>query len=398
MQSYTPVHNERMRLRGGLAVFLVSLVVAGCSDAASRRLGDGTPGETAHPSTDTGGGKPAPTTTSTGTNTTPTAAPCPPESSPSTACASTSFKATPPPLGLYLMLDRSGSMNDPTSGGASKWQALTEAFQEFLQAPPVPSLSVAAQFFPADGAECEPTSYQSPAVSLGLASTTKGSLLSALFGVNPKGATPTGPALKGAITQARLWARQQPKMTFAVVLATDGLPSACSPLLASDLQAIAAEGATAQGKDPAIPTFVVGILGVNDIGSGALGVLDAVAQGGGTGKATRLSPSADLAEQMTAALRAVASQRVACSFELPSVIAEDADLAKLNVILEGSCGRIELPYTSGACSGDGWRYDVDPKSGFPRAVELCPVSCDRYRAGDQASLEFGCTTKGWPTN
>jgi hypothetical protein len=55
-----------------------------------------------------------------------------------------------------------------------------------------------------------------------------------------------------------------------------------------------------------------------------------------------------------------------------------------------------LPYADGGCSGDGWRYDLDPKSGFPRAVELCPVSCERYRAGDKAALEFGCDTKGWP--
>lgn len=353
------------------------------------------PEESENPTVTTGGGK-KPTTPGPTATTPIKTAPCPPESPPSTTCDATSFKAVPPPLGLYLMIDRSGSMTTLTSGGETKWQALTDALQEFLKAPPVPALSVAAQFFPSYGPLCEPSAYEQPAVSLGPVSSNRGPLISAMVGVTPEGATPTGPALAGAIDQARQWSRQQPKTSFAVVLATDGLPSSCEPLLASDLEALAAEGAKAKGKDPPIPTFVIGILGVNDLGSGAGTVLDAIARGGGTGKATRLSPSADLAQQMTAALRAAASQRVACSFELPSSVASDADLSKLNVVLEGSCGRIELPYVDGACVNDGWSYDVDPKSGFPRAVELCPVSCERYRAGDQATLEFGCDTVGWP--
>jgi hypothetical protein len=374
----------------------VSLLWLGCAETAPRRLPGAGPEESENPTVITGGGGKKPTTPSPTATTPIKTAPCPPEAPPSTTCDATSFKAVPPPLGLYLMIDRSGSMTTLTSGGETKWQALTDALQEFLKAPPVPALSVAAQFFPSYGPLCEPSAYEQPAVSLGPVSSNRGPLISAMVGVTPEGATPTGPALAGAIEQARQWSRQQPKTSFAVVLATDGLPSSCEPLLAPDLEALAAEGAKAKGKDPPIPTFVIGILGVNDLGSGAGTVLDAIARGGGTGKATRLSPSADLAQQMTAALRAAASQRVACSFELPSSVASDADLSKLNVVLEGACGRIELPYVDGACVNDGWSYDIDPKSGFPRAVELCPVSCERYRAGDQATLEFGCDTVGWP--
>lgn len=294
------------------------------------------------------------------------------------------------------MIDRSGSMKEQTSSGGTKWQALTDALQDFLKTPPISFLSIAAQFFPAGGDFCEPAMYEQPAVSLGPASKVQSTLWSAMVGMMPEGGTPTGPALAGAIEQTRAWARQQPRTSFAVVLATDGIPTACDPISAADLGALASEGVKAKGKDPPIPTFVIGILGVNDLGSDAINVLDAIAQDGGTSKAVYLSPSADLSEQMAAALRTVVSQRVACSFELPSAVATDADLSKLNVTLTGSCGRIELPYADGGCSGDGWRYDMDPKIGFPRAIELCPVSCERYRAGDKAALEFGCGTKGWP--
>lgn len=385
-----------MRFRGDLPLLSLMFLV-GCTEPASRYLGSGGPGETDHPAIETGGGKPASKPTPTQTGEPPQIA-CPPETLPSKTCQSTSSQATPPPLGIYLMLDRSGSMLDTTSGGVSKWQALTEAFQDFLQDPPLSSLSVAAQFFPTDNPLCESASYKQPAVNLAHVSSAKGPLISALLGVTPNGLTPTGPALTGAIAQTRNWAQQQPKMSFAIVLATDGLPAGCPPLLASDLQAIATDGNTPHGKIPAIPTFVVGILGVNDIGSGAHEVLDAIAEGGGTKKATRLSPSKDLAQQMAAALRSVANQRVACSFEIPTVVAKDVDLAKLNVVLEGSCGRIEIPYVNGSCSADGWRYDIDPQNGFPRSIELCSVSCERYRSGDKVSLEFGCATQGWPTN
>ena len=392
------VHNGQMRrTRGRSWWILAGLVLAGCGDAATRRLPEGGPDESAAPAgAIVGGGKEPARPDTTGTAPTATVAPCPPPSPPSEACDAASFQAVPPPLGLYLMIDRSGSMNGLTSGGVTKWQALTDALQDFLESPPVPSLSAAAQFFPASGNLCEPAMYEQPAVSLGPAGSVRGPILSSMTGVIPEGPTPTAAALAGAIEQTRKWARQQPKTSFAVVLASDGLPSSCDPVSAEGLRALAAEGAKAKGKDPPVPTFVIGILGVNDLGSGAMAVLDAIAQGGGTGKATRLSPSADLAGQMATALRAVAGQRVACSFKLPSAVATDADLSKLNVVLTGSCGRIELPYANGSCSGDGWSYDLDPKSGFPRAVELCPVSCERYRAGDQATVEVGCDTKGWP--
>lgn len=368
------------------------LVVAGCTDPVQRRLSEGGPEESGDaPAILVGGpSKPSPTP--------PSPAPplsCPAPAAPAASCDATTFTARPPPLGLYLLLDRSGSMNEPTSSGLRKWDALEGALIDFLEAPPVTELSVAAQFFPNQAPLCEPSSYESPAVSLGPVKSAASSIKWAIQSTTPEGPTPTGPALQGAIEQARRWARQQPKVSFAIVLATDGLPSSCAPLTSPALEALAAEASTAS-KDPPIPTFVLGILGVNDLGSGALSTLDAIARGGGTGKATRLSPDEDLPTQLAAALQKVTAARVACSFDLPSAVAKEADLGLLNVVLNGSCGRIEIPYKSGPCEGDGWRYDVDPEQGFPRAVELCSASCERYRAGDKVSLEFGCKTLGWP--
>jgi hypothetical protein len=262
-------------------------------------------------------------------------------------------------------------------------------------------MSVGAQFFPtliagSGGDGCDSKRYADPYVDIQPVASGRSHVASAMGSLVPDGSTPMGPALIGAVAGARAWATGHPKATAVVVLATDGLPSGCSPTNAAGLAAIAAGGAAGT---PPLATFVIGILGTNDVASGALGTLDAIAQAGGTSQALVVDPSEDLASQMASALRAVAAQGVACSFALPSSI-DAASLAMVNVALESAaCGRHVLDYVppGGACDGDGWRYDVDPALGqLPSKVLLCATTCERFRAGDQASLEVGCATKGWP--
>lgn len=317
------------------------------------------------------------------------------------ACVAQPYTAQPPPLVLYLMIDRSGSMSDSTGTGVSKWQALGQALNSFLDSPPLASLSVAAQLFPQpDGEICSPDAYAFPLINLAPVKTVKGAVTSMMASWEPGGSTPTAPALQGAIDQARRWARDQPKSTVAVVLATDGQPSSCEPIDAAGLSVIAAEGARASTGKPAIPTFVIGMLGTNDFQSGALGLLDAIAQSGNTGSATLVNASSDLAQQMNAALRAVATRSVECSFEIPSTINKVDDLSLVNVRIESaSCDARRLSYIpwKQSCAGDGWTYDTDPDLGvLPGKIQLCSLSCERYRNGDTISIEVGCETKGWP--
>jgi hypothetical protein len=64
------------------------------------------------------------------------------------ACASFTDKARQVPLDLYIMMDSSGSMAQPTGTGDTKWSAVQTALQSFLQDPQSAGLSVGIQYFP----------------------------------------------------------------------------------------------------------------------------------------------------------------------------------------------------------------------------------------------------------
>src|SRR6187402_2251410 len=52
------------------------------------------------------------------------------------------------PLDMYIMLDTSGSMLDPTSDGSTKWAAVKAALQAFLKDPESAGIGVGLQYFP----------------------------------------------------------------------------------------------------------------------------------------------------------------------------------------------------------------------------------------------------------
>lgn len=64
------------------------------------------------------------------------------------ACATDTVTGSRVPLDLYVMLDGSGSMSEATSGGATKWQAVSDALSTFFHASTSKGISVAIQFFP----------------------------------------------------------------------------------------------------------------------------------------------------------------------------------------------------------------------------------------------------------
>jgi hypothetical protein len=65
-----------------------------------------------------------------------------------TSCAVEVSAAEQRPLAIYLMLDSSGSMAEPTASGASKWQAVQGAIRNFVSDPINADISLGMQFFP----------------------------------------------------------------------------------------------------------------------------------------------------------------------------------------------------------------------------------------------------------
>ncbi len=64
------------------------------------------------------------------------------------ACVGGLTEAAPLPLDLYVMLDISASMLDPTDTGESKWDAVSSALTEFVTNPASAGLGVGIQYFP----------------------------------------------------------------------------------------------------------------------------------------------------------------------------------------------------------------------------------------------------------
>jgi hypothetical protein len=73
-------------------------------------------------------------------------------------CSTTMTAAEPVPLDLYVLMDSSKSMNDPTSAGPSKWTAVTSAMNMFFADQAANGLGIALKYFPQEqniAATCE---------------------------------------------------------------------------------------------------------------------------------------------------------------------------------------------------------------------------------------------------
>lgn len=63
-------------------------------------------------------------------------------------CAATSTSAELIPLDLYVMMDSSKSMTEPTAAGVTKWKSVVDAMVGFFQDPNSAGLSVGLKYFP----------------------------------------------------------------------------------------------------------------------------------------------------------------------------------------------------------------------------------------------------------
>jgi hypothetical protein len=108
---------------------------------------------------------------------------------------------------------------------------------------------------------CDAPSYATPAVEITPLSAAVPARLASIEAQAPNGGIPSGPALGGAIDQAREWANAHPGHTVTVLLATDGLPTDGAPIDVDALTAIAAAGL--KGR-PSVRTFAIGVFGSDD--------------------------------------------------------------------------------------------------------------------------------------
>lgn len=311
----------------------------------------------------------------------------------SDACVGVEAASERVPVDLLAVVDGSASMGDATSSGGSKWVATKAAFRHFLERAPA-DMRFGLSLFPVPGddtASCAESSYHDTALPISDVSQMAAGALAQLDAVIPRGQTPTGPALSAALRLAGAYGTEHRERSVVVVLATDGLPTTCSPTDTGALAQLAEGALRAPGH---VRTLVVAS---GEVDRETRSGLEQIARAGGTGRALVLDPRADFAEQLADALAAAASRKVACDLAMPEPPpGRQLDYDSINVIIERDGRREALPRVSGpdACAGDGWYYDVDPIEGAASRLNVCPFSCERGASRPSAKLrvELGCKT------
>jgi hypothetical protein len=284
-------------------------------------------------------------------------------------------------------------MAEATATGVSKWYATKAAFQDFL-AVAEPGMGFGLSLFPVPGdeqASCAAQHYREAALPISNVGQMAPSALDRLDSVVPRGQTPTAPAFTAALELATAYAVSHLDRSVVVVLATDGLPTACAPM---DLQALAALAQEAFESGGHVRTLVVAS---ESLAGGDRAGFELIARAGGTGHALIIDPHTDFAAQLGDALRTTADRKVACDLALPEApMAERLDYDAVNVLLDGGNGRTSFPRVAdvaGCSASGGWYYDVDPVLGAPSRLNMCKASCERLsKTTAKLRVELGCKT------
>lgn len=313
---------------------------------------------------------------------------------------------------VVLVLDRSGTMNDPYVAGVSRWE-VQAMIVEAIAAQAAGTMNLGAILFPSSEALDGSQGYgldgcpSSPEVDVGLCSADAApevdacpgdpaAVTAAIAADTPSGNSPTAEAIRRARAELD---RLHPDLGRAIVLVTDDAPNCAvvdkpkttDPRLVEsldpDIYAVVEEAAAA-----GIPTFVVGV-GVLDTdnpitqGDGRIDginptvVLNQIAALGGRprpGERAFYVPE-ELAE-LLADLAALPPATLDCTIRLDPA-PDYPELVDVRVAGEGVERR-----QSATCEGDGYRYTSDDLD----TIELCGGACASYRQSGALEVVSYC--------
>jgi hypothetical protein len=291
------------------------------------------------------------------------------------ACVGETKQAEKIPLSMYILLDRSGSM---TNYGSPKWSQAVNAINTFVSDQSLVAIKVALQAWSGQG-PCDGSVYDTPAIPMSPVPASAPQIASWLSTLSPYGNTPTQGALLGLQKYTTQYASQNPGEKVIGLLVTDGLPTTCS-LSQSVLMGIASN--TFNGT-PSILVYTMGMQGAD------FGLLDLLAQAGGTGKAFDATGGT---QAFIDALQTISGSALSCEFEVPTPETGTLDPDKVNVEFTPTSGAAQPLYkvdNEAACVAWGWYYD-DPIA--PTRVILCPDTCNQVKQDTQGRIDLilGC--------
>lgn len=333
---------------------------------------------------------------------------------PSAACGIGMVSAKLAPVNMFVMFDRSGSMDED-----DKWSNATAALAAFFQSPGAAGLRVALRFFPHDEPAvgctedgCDANACSKPLVDLAALTADpaptdehEGRLVAAIGASAPGnggggnrngnrggggggGGTPIYAALEGALSWSTNYKDSHPTEKTVVIFLTDGEPNGCE----EDFDAISALAANALATS-GVTTYAIGLAGSRE------DQMDQLAQAGGTTKGIFIDNSATAQQELLSALDAIRGMTLSCDFPTPTSTraGESVDPTKVNVTYTpGTGGRAtvfgQVPTQVDCRTDDAWYYD-NPAA--PARIFLCPSACDAVRRDDAAQLQIllGCTTE-----
>jgi len=339
---------------------------------------------------------------------------------PDAACGADVQQAMLVPVNMFVMFDRSGSMDDEAdeTTGATRWDLASAALTTFFQDPSAVGLGVALRFFPhdlpaagcqgGDDEVCDAVACSQPLVPPSAAPTTAlptlmtepapadaheaalvGAIMSSAPGDDPDngGGTPIYAALDGALRWASGYqmAHPHPQQQTVVVFVTDGAPNGCEDDF-DIISQLAADAYAAVG----VTTYTIGLTGSNE------GDMEQIAQAG-NGDSFFVDDGPMAAQDLVAALQAIQGSVLACDFAIPMPTDGGmADPNQVNVQYTPMPGAMPVPFTQVASAADcgtsqSWYYD-NPAA--PTRIHLCPSVCDTVRANPTAgiSVAIGCAT------
>jgi hypothetical protein len=366
-----------------------------------------------------------------------------------TACGTGEATTALREVSLFVMFDRSWSMNEcgdgtsssPMTGGmsqsldcptASRWELTSLALRQFVEEPRAAGINIALRFFPDDkpspgcdgyattsapgtrggpgmmgGAvgtpaapNCDLAACARPLVDIAplLADPApvdahEADLVAAIAAATPPGpampnpnpGTPTYAALGGAEQWALAYQGTHPEAQTAVVLVTDGEPYGCDTSTTS-IARLASDARGAAG----ILTYVIGLTGSSEP------QLNEIAAAGGTEQAYFVTDGSAATADLLSALLAIRGKALMCDFAVPAQdsAGKEIDPRLVNVSYRGSNATDAVDFgnvpSADACGGElAWYFD---DSDAPTHIYLCPAACETVTADDKATLRIlaGC--------
>lgn len=328
------------------------------------------------------------------------------------------------PAVLQLVVDVSGSMEDPAPGsrGSSKWEVTRDALEEAIAEMPA-SVAVGVLFYPNRGVSqsssprevdaCVETDEIVPIAPLGEAmSDTRSALQDAIRQADVGSYTPTYDAYTYALEESLLPFQTTSKKFMLLI--TDGAPTLDEQCVDvpgggnnrggdAPTQPIIDEVASAL-DDHGVRTFLIGSPGSERSSESETDMrpwLSEAATLGGTSTDgcdedgpefchLDMTQEPDFAGALSEGLARIAGQLIdSCTFQVPEPPdGEEIDANKTNLIVRWGDGKASLilPDNIGDCS-DGWKFNDEGD------VELCGDTCDEVKLDALASvsLNFGCS-------